>query len=157
VALFCRRYLATIVQVGRLAGAVLGGLLTGRLVRRLGTKRTLYVTYSMYGLLLVPVGLVDSPVTVGVLFFVQGLPLIACGATVRSPQQSIVPGELLGRVGAINRLAHNTVTPLGLAAGGLLASWLGYPGVWIISGCGYLAAFLVNVPAIRSLDTSESN
>lgn len=136
-------------------GAVLGGLLTGRLVQRLGTRRTLYLTYSMYGLLLIPVGLVSSPVIVGVLFFVQGLPMIACDATVRSLQQRVVPDELLGRVGAINRFAHNTVTPLGLAAGGLLANWLGYPAVWIIAGCGYLTAFLANLPAIRSLDASD--
>lgn len=81
----------------------------------------------------------------------QGLPLIACDATVRSLQQSVVPDELLGRVGAINRLAHSTVTSVGLAVGGLIASWLGYPAVWIISGCSYLAAFLANLPALRSL------
>lgn len=136
-------------------GAVLGGLLTGRLVQRLGTKRTLYLTYMMYGLLLVPVGFADSPFIVGVLFFVQGLPLIACDATVRSLQQSVVPDELLGRVGAINRLAHSTVTPLGLAVGGLIAGWLGYPAVWIVSGFGYLAAFLANVPALRSLTMTD--
>lgn len=136
-------------------GAVIGGLLTGRVVGRLGTRRTLYLAYSMYGVLLVPVGLLGDPVIVGVFFFVQGLPMIACEATVRSLQQRVVPNDLLGRVGAINRFAHNTVTPLGLAVGGLLAGWLGLSAVWIIAGCGYLAAFVANLPAIRTLDGPE--
>lgn len=138
-------------------GAVVGGLLTGPLVKRMGTVRTLYVTYIVYGMLLIPVGVVRNPVVLGVLFFVQGLPLIACNATVRSLQQERIPNDLLGRVGAVNRLAYSAITPLGLAAGGFIATLLGYPAVWIISGCGFLAAFVFNLPAIRSLNATDGD
>lgn len=137
-------------------GAVVGGLLTGPLVEKMGTVRTLCVTYIVYGLLLIPVGVVRNPVVLAALFFVQGLPLIACNATVRSLQQQTIPDGLLGRVGAVNRLAYSAITPLGLAAGGFIATWFGYPAVWIISGCGFLAAFVFNLPAIRSLNATDA-
>lgn len=136
-------------------GGVVGGLLTGSLVRRLGTIRTLCVTYLVYGLLLIPVGLIGNPVVLGALFFIQGLPLIASNATVRSLQQQTIPDALLGRVGAVNRLAYSATTPLGQSAGGFLAAWLGYPAVWIIAGTGFLTAFAINLPAIRSLSTTN--
>ena len=136
-------------------GAVAGGVLAGPLVKKMGTVRTLCVTYIVYGLLLIPVGVVRNPVVLGVLFFVQGLPLIACDATVHSLQQQRIPNDLLGRVGAVSRLAYSALTPLGLAAGGFIATWLGYPAVWIIAGCGFLAAFVLNLPAIGSLNTND--
>lgn len=117
-------------------GAVVGGLATGRITDNIGTVRLLVITYAMYGVLLVPVGFTDDAGIVAALFFLQGLPLIACAAAIRSLQQTLVPGDLLGRVGAINRMVDGTVIPLGLAAGGFLAAAPGYSEVWIIAGLG---------------------
>jgi len=62
---------------------------------------------------------------------------------------------VLGNVGAVNRLAFSAITSLCLAAGGSIATWLGDPAVWIISGCDFLAVFLLNLPAIRSLEATD--
>lgn len=134
-------------------GAVIGGLAAGRAAVRLGTFRLLVLTYSIYGLLLIPVGLTTNGWMAGTLFFLQGLPLIACDATTRSVLQTFVPDELLGRIGAVNRMAHSTTVPLGLAAGGILASWVGLRTVWIIAGLGYLGTLALNIPALSRMST----
>lgn len=134
-------------------GAVIGGLAAGRAAVRLGTFRLLVLTYSVYGLLLIPVGLTTNGWIAGTLFFLQGLPLIACDATTRSLLQALVPDELLGRIGAVNRMVHSTTVPLGLAAGGILATWVGLRAVWIIAGLGYLGTLALNVPALTRMST----
>lgn len=138
-------------------GAVIGGLTAGRIARRIGTFQLLVITYTMYGLLLIPVGLTDNGWIVAALFFLQGLPLIACDATIRSLQQTLIPTALLGRIGAVNRMVHGTVIPLSLAAGGLLAGLLGYSTVWIIAGLGFLGTLALNLPALRSLRTATDD
>ncbi|MDQ2846903.1 MAG: MFS transporter [Actinomycetota bacterium] len=134
-------------------GAVIGGLVAGRAALRLGTFRLLVLTYSMYGLLLIPVGLTTNGWIAGALFFLQGLPLIACDATTRSLLQTLVPDELLGRIGAVNRMVHSATVPLGLAAGGILATWVGLRAVWIIAGLGYLGMLALNIPALKRMST----
>ncbi len=59
-------------------GAVVGGIFVGKFADRINTVVLLQVTYLTYGLLLIPIAFLCSPwITAGV-FFVQGLPLIAC-------------------------------------------------------------------------------
>lgn len=138
-------------------GAVIGGLTAGRLARRIGTFRLLITTYTSYGVLLIPVGLTDNGWVVAAIFFLQGLPLIACDATIRSLQQTLIPAELLGRIGAVNRIVDSAVVPISLAAGGLLAHWLGYSAVWIIAGAGFLATLALNIPALRHLQANSTD
>ena len=138
-------------------GAVIGGALAGRVSRRLGEAKVLAITYLSYGLLLIPVAFVTSAWLAGVLFFVQGLPLIVCDATLRSIQQRLVPDELRGRVGAVNRLVGSVVVPISLAAGGGLGAWLGLRPVWAIAGGGFVLAYLLNVPALRGAGRTDRN
>ncbi len=132
-------------------GAVVGGILVGKFAARINTVVLLQVTYLTYGLLLVPIAFLTSPWIAAVVFFVQGLPLIACNTAVRSLQQRIVPAELLGRVGAVNRLVGSAVIPIGLFAGGMLGHWLGLRPVWAIAGAGFLTAFALNLSGIMAL------
>lgn len=127
-------------------GAVLGGLTLRPLTRRIGTARLIILTHLLYGLLLVPVGLTTNPWVVGGVFLASGIPLIVSDAAVRTLQQTLTPDHLLGRVGAVNRLAGGVSAPLGLAAGGFLAHDVGYPAVWIIAG---LACTLITLLLAR--------
>lgn len=135
-------------------GAVLGGLAAGRLARRVGLFPLLVGTYATYGLLLIPVGLTNNGWIVAGIFFLQGLPLIACDATIRSLQQTLVPAALLGRIGAVNRIVGSAVVPLSLAVGGVLAGVIGYSAVWIVAGLGFVVTLVVNLPALRSLESA---
>lgn len=111
-------------------------------------------TYATYGLLLIPVGLTNNGWIVAGIFFLQGLPLIACDSTIRSLQQTLIPAALLGRIGAVNRIVSSAVVPLSLAAGGVLAALIGYSAVWIVAGLGFLVTLLFNLPALHSLESA---
>ncbi len=160
--LFARQDLhATAGEIGLLlaittVGAVLGGLVAGRAGRRWGTAVVLAVTYGMYGALLIPVAFAGSVWPVAVIFFVQGLPLIICNATISSVQQRAVPGRLLGRFAAVRRVVDGAVVPIGLAAGGFLAGWLGMRPVWAIAGIGFLTVLALNSAALRALAANQS-
>lgn len=132
-------------------GAVVGGIFVGKFAGRMNTVVLLQVTYVTYGLMLIPIAFLSSPWIAAAVFFVQGLPLIACDTAARSLLQRIAPTELLGRVGAVNRLVGSAVIPIGLFAGGMLGHWLGLRAVWAIAGGGFLAAFAVNLSGIRGL------
>lgn len=115
-------------------GAVLGGLTLRPLSARISTARLVVGTHLLYGALLIPVGLTDNAWAVGTIFFLQGFPLIVSNAALQSLQQALTPDHLLGRVGAITRLAGGIAAPLGLAAGGLVASSLDLSTVWVLAG-----------------------
>jgi len=137
-------------------GAVVGGIVVGKFADRINTVVLLQVTYLTYGLLLIPIAFLSSPWIASGVFFVQGLPLIACDTASRSLLQQIVPPDLLGRVGAVNRLVGSAVIPISLFAGGMLGHWLGLRAVWAIAGGGFLAAFALNLPGIRALSRDWS-
>ncbi|MFC8799201.1 MFS transporter [Promicromonospora sp. NPDC057138] len=157
IVLFAKHDLgATDAQFGLLmavtaAGSVLGGLLAPRLAGRLGLTGLIVWTYVGYGVLLLPIAFIDSIWVVMVLFLVQGLPLIASGAAIRSVQQAAVPDHLMGRFAVLNRLVNALTMPAGLTAGGFLGAWLGLDAVWIIAGAGFLAAAAVCLPGLRAL------
>lgn len=132
-------------------GAVLGGLVAGRVSRRWGPAAVLAVTYGLYGALLIPVAFAGSVWLVAVIFFVQGVPLIVCATTISSVQQRAVPDELLGRFAAVRRVVDGAVVPVGLAAGGFLGDWWGLRPVWCIAGIGFLIVLSLNGIALRAL------
>lgn len=163
IVLFAKQELgATDVQFGLLmavtaAGTVLGGLLVPRLAHRVTLTKLVVSTYLIYGALLIPVALTDSIWVVMALFFVQGLPLIACGAAVQSVQQSLVPDHLLGRTAVLRRLINALTMPAGLTAGGFLGTWLGLGAVWIIAGTGFLTVVALSGPGLRSLEPAGAH
>ena len=133
------------------SGAIVGGILAGRFAARINTALLLQVTNFVYGSLLIPIAFLHSAWTAAAVFFVQGLPLIASETAVRSLQQRIIPAELLGRVGAVNRLVGSAVIPISLFAGGLLGDWWGLRAVWAVAGGGFLTALALNLSGIRAL------
>jgi MFS family permease len=161
IVLFAKDLGATDAQFGLLmavtaAGSVLGGLLAPRLAGRLGVTGLIVWTYVGYGLLLLPIAFIDSIWVVMILFFAQGLPLIASGAAIRSVQQAAVPDHLMGRFAVLNRLVNALTMPAGLTAGGFLGAWLGLDAVWIIAGAGFLAAVAISLPGLRALGQTRA-
>jgi MFS family permease len=132
-------------------GAVLGGLLSGRLFRRLGVRRLLVLTYATYGLLLIPPAFLTSGIAVCVLAFVQGIPIIACDSTTTSLRQTIVPDDLLGRVSSVFGIVGAVTVPSSLAVGGLLGHWIGLRPVWAIAGSGFVLVLLLELKGIRQI------
>ncbi len=134
-------------------GAIIGGLVAPRLQRALGSGPLLAWSLIAYGTLLIPVAFASSVWIVMVLFFLQGLPLIASAAAIQAAQQAIVPDELLGRFDAFRRLLNSLSTPLGLGLGGILASWIGLRGVWLVAGVGFVVVFFANWRGFQALNS----
>jgi MFS family permease len=132
-------------------GAVLGGAISGRLVRRLGISRVLVLTYATYGLLLIPPAFLTSDIAVCVVFFVQGLPLVACDSTTTSLRQTIVPADLLGRVSSVFRIVGAVTGPLSMALGGVIGHWIGLRPVWAIAGAGFVLVLLLELKGVRQI------
>lgn len=137
-------------------GAVVGGVTLQPLSARISTARLVVGTHLLYGLLLIPVGLTDNAWVVGVIFFLQGIPLIISNAALQSLQQALTPDHLLGRVGSVIRLAGGISAPLGLAAGGLLAHTLDLATVWVLAGitCTLITLALA-APTLSAPDDSR--
>ena len=132
-------------------GAVVGGLASGRMTTLLGPGRVLAFTVVSYSLLMLPPAVSSSPWTIGAAFFLQGIPLIAWGSVSTSIRQTLVPDELLGRVGSVFRLMGAGMAPIGFLLGGFLGDWLGLREVFIVSGAGLLVAYLVHARALNRL------
>jgi MFS family permease len=132
-------------------GAILGGLITGRLFRRLGIGRLLILTHATYGLLLIPPAFLTSGTAVCILAFIQGIPLIACDSTTTSLRQAVVPADLLGRVTSVFTIVGATSVPLSLMLGGILGHWIGLRPPWAIAGTGFVAVLLLQIKGVRQI------
>jgi len=116
------------------AGSLAGSLIAERTERMLGRARTIAVT-SLVGALLVGVPAVTAnPFAIGAVFFVGGAGVVISNVVMVSLRQRITPGRLLGRLNSCYRLVGWGTKPLGAAAGGLLAQFLGLRAVFAVMG-----------------------
>lgn len=142
-------------------GAVIGGLLSSRLVRRLGEPHAIVA-----GLLLVAVGLggTASAVTLwelflSVAFFGAGLPMVIVAYT--TLLQRATPSRLMGRVSTATDVLITTPQAVSIALGALLVGLLDYRVIFVLMATGVLAAaayllLTVRTPRDQSVKTRSS-
>src|SRR5690349_12144199 len=122
-------------------GGVAGGLLAGRLGRRIGSARIIWYSMLVLGLpqLLIPLAAPGWRIA----FFPAGMAFFSFSAVVYnvaqvSYRQAICPPRLLGRMNAAVRWVVWGTLPLGAALGGALGTlagvrptlWIAYVGSW---------------------------
>jgi len=115
-------FLLAAEAVGGLLGAM---VLAGPVEKLLGTGTALTVTALVEGGATLAFGLARDPWFAGVMFALIGCGMgttMVLGASLR---QVIVPGRLMGRVVAANRLVGASAAPLGAVLGGWLAAQAG--------------------------------
>jgi MFS family permease len=109
-------------------GGLVGGLLSGRLARRIGTARIIWVSLLAPAPLFLLMPMAGSGWSV-LLFPVGGAALGAAATVYNTAQvsyrQSICPPELLGRMNASIRWIVWGTIPLGSLLGGGLGTWIG--------------------------------
>ncbi|MGI5216101.1 MFS transporter [Plantactinospora sp. CA-290183] len=151
--------LGAVIGVGSL-GALLGAVLTGRLVRRFGIGRAVLISFVLFPapLLLVPLASGPTPVLLGLLVaseFVSGLGVMMMDITVGSVQTAATPEALLARVTGAKRTVNYGIRPIGALLGGTLGATLGVrPTLWIAAAGALLGALWLlpsSVPALREL------
>jgi len=120
-------------------GAFVGSLIAERVEAKLGRSKSLMLTIFGAALFVGAPAVTDNPYILGPLFFVGGVLIVLWNVITVSLRQRISPNRLLGRVNSAYRLLAWGTMPLGAAAGGLLAQWLGLQVMFGIMGVLTLA------------------
>lgn len=147
-------------QVGLLfsigsVGGILGGLLSGRLSRWIGTARIIWFSMLVFGAFLVLLPL-TAPGWRLIFFPIAGASLnfasVVYNIAQVSYRQMICPPELLGRMNAAIRWIVWGTLPLGGVIGGALGSAIGIrPTLWIGVAGSWAAGFWVLFSPLRGL------
>jgi MFS family permease len=133
-------------------GGVIGSLVTGRVVRRIGIGPAYALGCIVFTtpLLLVPLAAGPRWVVLGCLFvaeFFSGLGVMLLDISAGAIRSALVPGRLMARVSGAYMVVNYGVRPLGSLLAGGLGAWIGMrPTLWIATA-GAIAGFLWLLPS----------
>jgi len=137
-------------------GALLGSVVTGRLVRAIGVGPAYLVGLIAFPvpLLLVPAAGGPRPVVIVLLLaaeFASGLGVMILDIAYGSISAALVPARLRARVAGTTRTLNYGIRPIGALLGGALGSAIGVrPTLWIATaGAGFGALWLIGSPILR--------
>jgi len=133
------------------AGSLLGSFVAEWMARVCGRVRSLTLAILAGAMLVGAPAVTANPFLVGAAAFVGGVGVVVWNVISVSLRQRITPNELMGRVNSAYRLLAWGIMPVGAAAGGLLADWLGLRTVFLIMGM----AVLVLLPFTARLQLTE--
>ncbi|MEU1245889.1 MFS transporter [Micromonospora arida] len=136
-----------------IVGGVAGALGAGRLAARLGTVPALRVVLAVETVALTGFALARHPVSGGIALAVFASGTVVWNSLWASYGQRQVPSELLGRVGAAQRMVGLLTAPLGAALAGLAAAAYGTVPV---AGAAAGTFALVTLAAWRTLRTATT-
>ena len=135
-------------------GAVLGAVWLGRQkqLRRRGLLA--YASWIAVGLLIVPLGLVNSVAMIAIIAVVLGILLSVLNLVWANTLQELVPLDKLGRVASVDQLGSFALLPIGFGATGWLTDHIGAPILFVIGGIITAGLALLGLlhPEIRHLD-----
>ena len=120
-------------------GAFIGSFTSEWAEARLGRSKSLMLTIFGCALFVGAPAMTNNPYVLGPILFVGGILIVLWNVITVSLRQRITPNRLLGRVNSAYRLLAWGTMPLGAAAGGLLAQWLGLQVMFGIMGVLTLA------------------
>lgn len=120
-------------------GAFVGSFISEWAEAKLGRSKSLGLTILGSATLVGAPAMTDNPYILGAFLFVGGMLIMLWNIITVSLRQRIAPARLLGRVNSAYRLLAWGTMPLGAAAGGLLAQWLGLQAMFGIMGVLTLA------------------
>ncbi|WP_256214022.1 MFS transporter [Arthrobacter sp. ov118] len=120
-------------------GSLVGSFISERVEARLGRSNSLTLTVFGCALFIGAPALTSNPYVLGPILFMGGILIVLWNVITVSLRQRITPNGLLGRLNSAYRLLAWGTMPLGAAAGGLLAQWLGLQAMFGIMGMLTLA------------------
>lgn len=115
-------------------GALVGSFISEWAEVHLGRSKALTLSVLGVALFVGAPAMTSNPYILGPVFFLGGILIVLWNVITVSLRQRITPNRLLGRVNSAYRLLAWGSMPLGAAAGGLLAQWLGLPAMFAIMG-----------------------
>jgi MFS family permease len=146
-----------LLMTGMAIGSLFGSLVVERVERVMGRARLLTTAVIINAITVAIPGLTPNPWIVGASFAVAGVGIVMWNVVTVSLRQRIVPDALLGRLNASYRLLAWGSQPIGALLGGLLATWLGLPAVFIIAGVVVgLLLFLRRIITNEAIEAAEA-
>ncbi len=107
------------------AGAVLGSLVAGRVIARLGPSRILRIALFIEAATPAALALAPGPLLAGAALAVFGCHALVWGTLLTSLRQELIPDGLRGRVESVYRLLEYGGSAPGALLGGLFAARFG--------------------------------
>lgn len=150
-----------LVLGGSAVGAVLGGIVSPRLVRLVGKRAALVIGMTINAGSLGAVGLAQNGLQVGVIIAVLGFSVTIWNVITVSLRQEIVPTDLLGRVNGAYRLVGWGLVPVGALLSGFVADVWGLRAPFLIAGGLEYAVLAMALPilwpAIKALHPADED
>lgn len=138
------------------SGNVVGAIFAGRIHARLGTARCIIGAAVLSASAYLVLAMTRSVVSATAALFMEAVAVAVGNVTTLSLRQSVIPSELLGRVGSAFRMLLYGLIPLGALAGGILASQVGVREAFASAGGVQLVVFAVAAPAlVRRIASSK--
>jgi MFS family permease len=146
------------------AGEVAGGIVAGRVLRRYGTVAVVLGGALAATIAYVAIGLTSAILVAAAAMMAETFGIGIANVATMALRQSVVPAELLGRVGNAFRMCLFGAMPLGALAGGLLAqSSLRLPffvagavQAALLVGCGPALARRIRAAEAATAQTAEA-
>ncbi|MET7574007.1 MFS transporter [Streptomyces sp. NPDC005492] len=138
----------SLMLVAAAVGSLAGARSAPRIVRRLGSGRSMKVSVSVSALSYLVVAVLPRWPMVAVMLALNSAGVVLWNVCTVSLRQRLTPPGMLGRMTSGYRLAAWGAMPLGAAAGGALARHAGLDAPWALAGLLLLGClpFLRTVP-----------
>jgi MFS family permease len=129
-------------------GGVLGGLVSPRLIRRVGQRAAVLGALGCSAAAYLGAGLAGSAVALAALLAVNGFAIMMWNVVTVTLRQELVPTHLLGRVNSAYRMLGWGLLPLGAVAAGLVAHSIGLRAPLPLAGAVRTVALVAAAPVL---------
>jgi MFS family permease len=145
-----------VLLAGAALGSVLGGLVSSRVVGRIGDLPALLTALVVNVGAFAGIGLSPGAVVLGAFLALNGFVTTLWNVVTAGLRQRFVPSALLGRVTSAYRLAGWGLIPVGTSIGGVVAHGLGLRAPYLVAAAVRGIALVVALPVlIRALRTGR--
>ena len=146
-----------LLLAGAALGSVVGGLVSSRVVGRIGYLPALLTALTVNVGAFAGIGLSPGVVVLGAFLAMNGFVTTLWNVVTAGLRQQFVPSALLGRVSSAYRLVGWGLIPAGAATGGLVAHGLGLRAPYLVAAAVRGIALVAALPVLfRALRTDEA-
>lgn len=144
-----------LLMLGVGVGGLLGGVVAGALIRRLGTISATIASLAVGAATYLFVPYLGSAAALAAVLGVSALSVTIWNVTTVSLRQRVVPAGMIGRVNSVYRMLGWGLFPVGAVLGGLLAHGLGVTAPFPVAGAIRFAVLLAALPTLWPLARDE--
>jgi MFS family permease len=138
-------------------GAVSGGILSSRIVDRVGRSTALVSAALTYSIAQLGLGLANRAWIFAPVMALGAFSAVTWNVVSVSLRQALVPDELRGRVNSAYRFFGWGAMPIGALLGALLANATNLHAPFIVGGLGMITATIIATPHLTHIDQCQIN